>query len=166
VKAGGIFHANFFYSPRRTLDSSQLTELKVYALAPNGAEWMPGQDLEEANDELLWHGYGRFQPNKDWRARPREVQYEYDAVQAVRIQLPIGKNLLGAVWDVAEERYTSYGADPSFHKDQRVEVISGEVKGFEGTIGTQLYVRNATPNQNLWVHNLLCDVKTGDFLDD
>lgn len=161
MRAGGIFHPNFFYAPRRTLDTSQLIDINIYDLTPNGAEWFPGVGMDVDPDTLLWSGKGRFQPNKDWRSRPREVQFEYDAVQAVRIQIPIGKNLLGAVWDENEKRYTSYGTDPEFVKDLRVEVIGGPVKGFESTEGKNLYIRNAIQNQNLWVYNLLCDTKTG-----
>lgn len=159
--AGGVFHPNFFYAPRRTLDTTQLVNLEIYFLTPNGGEWEPGEGLEAEPDELVWRGQGRFQPNKDWRSRPREVQFEYDAVQAVRIQIPIGKNLVGAVWDDELGRYTSYGEDPRFVKDMRVVAVDGPVKGFESTEHKNLYIRNAIQNQNLWVYNLLCDTKTG-----
>lgn len=161
MRGGGIFHPNFFYHPRRTVESAELVHIKIYKLTPNSVEWTPGVGMEVEDDTLIWEGRGRFQPNKDWRARPREVQYEYDAVMAVRIQIPIGKNLVGAVWDDDKERYTVYGDDPLFVKDLRVEVVDGPAIGFENQEGTNLYVRNAVQNQNLWQYNLLCDVKTG-----
>lgn len=161
MRVGGVFHPDFFYSPRRTVETADLVHLKIYALTPEGGTWVPGVGVEITPDKLVWEGYGRFQPNKDWRSRPREVQYEYDAVQAVRIQIPVGKNLLGAVWDPVLERHTSYGVDPAFIKDMRVQVIDGPVKGFENTEGKNLYIRNAIQNQNLWHYNLLCDTKTG-----
>ena len=60
-----------------------------------------------------------------------------------------------------EKRYVSYGADPEFVKDMRVEVVDGSVTGFDSTEGKNLYIRNAIQNQNLWHYNLLCDTKTG-----
>lgn len=161
MRTGGLFHPNFFYHPRPVLETADLVHLKIYALTPNAAEWTPGVGLEVENDELVWEGHGRFQPNKDWRARPREVQFEFDAMQAVRIQIPIGKNLVDAVYDPAEERYTAYGTDPNFVKDMRVQVVSGPVAGFEILEGDNLYIRNALQSQNLWHYNLLCDTKTG-----
>lgn len=161
MRVGGVFHPDFFYLPRRTVDTAALTEIKIYALAPEGADWEPGIGLLVEPDTPVWEGQGRFQPNKDWRARPREVQFEFDAMQAVRIQIPVGKNLLGAVWDADEERYTSYGIDPHFIKDMRVEVVNGPVSGFEIMEGDNLYIRNALQSQNLWHYNLLCDTKTG-----
>lgn len=162
MRGGGIFHPDFFYNPRRTVESAQLMNLKIYKLTPNGAEWYPG-NMEISLDELVWEGKGRVQPNKDWRARPREVQFEYDAVQAVRVQIPIGKNLVGAVWDDSKKRYTSYGPDPKFVKDMRVLLGDDAVAGTEIMKGDNLYIRNAIQNQNLWVYNLLCDTKTGGF---
>lgn len=161
MRSGGIFHPQFFYAPRRTTATSQLVEVDIFALTPDSPEWVPRVGLDVTPDVKVWTGKARVQPNKDWRARPREVQYEYDAVQAVRVQLPIGKNLLGAVQDPVTGRYTSYGADPQFVKDMRVKIKSGPVKGFEQLIGDNLYVRNAIQNQNLWVYNILCDTKTG-----
>lgn len=161
MRAGGIFHPEFFYAPRRTVETAELVHLKIYKIIPSGGEWEPGVGMVITPDTLVWEGHGRFQPNKDWRARPREVQFEYDAVQAVRIQIPIGRNLVGATYDEEKKRYTSYGTDPEFVKDMRVEVIDGPVKGFENTEGNNLYIRNAVQNQNLWQYNLLCDTKTG-----
>lgn len=164
MRTGGIFHPNFFYAPRRTTDTSQLVDISILEVTPADGEWEPGVGILPRDDKLLWTGKGRVQPNKDWRARPREVQFEYDATQAVRVQIPIGKNLVGAVWDPDLKRYTSYGPDPHFQKDMRVKINSGPVKGFELMEGDQLFIRNAIQNQNLWVYNLLCDTKTGGVL--
>lgn len=161
MRTGGVFHPNFFYAPRPTLKTTQLVEVNIYKIAPNGGEWTPGVGNTGPKDTLVWNGKGRVQPNKDWRSRPREVQYEYDAVQAVRVQIPIAQNLVGAVWDPDENRYTSYGPDPEFVKDMRVEIVDGPVLGFESSDGKDLWIRNAVQNQNLWLYNLLCDVKTG-----
>ena len=161
MRVGGIFHPDFFYNPRRTVETADLTHIRIYDLTPEAAEWEPGVGLEVQDDTLVWEGYGRFQPNKDWRSRPREVQFEYDAVMAVRIQIPIGKNQVGAVKDTTTGRYTQYGPDTDLVKDMRIEVVDGPVKGFEVMEGKNLYIRNAIQNQNLWHYNLLCDTKTG-----
>lgn len=165
MRAGGIFHPNFFYAPRPVLETADLVELKIYKLTPEGGGWVPGVGMVVEDDSLVWHGHGRYQPNKDWRSRPREVQFEYDAVQAVRIQIPIGKNLVNAVHDSETNEITKYGVDPEFIKDMRVEVVAGAVTGFENTEGKNLYIRNAIQNQNLWHYNLLCDTKTGGVLE-
>ena len=154
-------HPQFFYHPRRTVNSAQLVNIEIYSLNPAGDDWSPGVGFTSPGDVLVWKGKGRVQPNKDWRARPREVQFEYDAVQAVRVQIPIGKNLLGAMYNMVEKRYTSYGPDPKFVKDMRVKILNGPVKGYKMMEGDNLYIRNAVQNQNLWVYNLLCDTKTG-----
>lgn len=161
MRAGGVFHPEFFYVPRRTTSTAELADIEIFQLSldpQNG--WTPGVGIGVTPDTLLWKGKARVQPNKDWRARPREVQFEYDATQAVRVQVPIGKNLVGATWDPVLKRYTSYGEDPRFDKDLRVNVLGGPVKGYKQMEGSNLYVRNAIVNQNLWVYNLLCDTKT------
>lgn len=165
MRAGGIFNPKFFYHPRPTLGTTQLVKVSIFEMNPNAGDWTPEVGIDPNYDTLVWTGHARVQPNKDWRARPREVQYEYDAVQAVRVQISIGKNLLGAVWDPDQERYTSYGPDPEFIKDMRVHIDEGPVTGFEGMEGDNLYIRNAIQNQNLWVYNLLCDTKTGGVAD-
>lgn len=161
MRAAGVFHPSFFYHPRNTLDTTQLAKLNIYAISPGGPGWTPGVGLGPTADTLVWSGRGRFQPNKDWRSRPREVQHEYDAVMAVRIQVPIGKNLVGATRDPVTNKVVKYGVDPKFVKDMRIEVVEGPAEGFEMMEGDDLYIRNAIQNQNLWQYNLLCDTKTG-----
>lgn len=161
MRVGGVFHPDFFYTPRRTTDTTQLSLIEIYDLTPSAAEWYPGIGLEVEPDELVWRGLARVQPNKDWRSRPREVQFEFDAVQAIRVQIPIGKNQVGGTYDDVSERYTAYGDDPHFIKDMRVNIIDGPVKGYQLMEGTNMYIRNAVQSQNLWLYNLLCDVKTG-----
>jgi len=161
MRSSGVFHPNFFYHPRRTLDTTQLVRIAILDPTPESIDWNFGEGVSLVPDTPVWSGFARVQPNKDWRARPREVQFEYDGTQAVRVQIPIGKNLLGAQLDPDTGRYTSYGPDPHFVKDMRVRIIEGSVKGFEIMEGDFLYIRNAIQNQNLWVYNLLCDTKTG-----
>jgi len=152
----GIFHPNFAYHVRPTVDTSQQEYIHVYAPTGIQSEWIPGQGMTDATQELVWQGYGRVQPDKDWRARARMQGNEFDAVQAVRVQLPIGQNLLGAMHD-AHGRVTVYGADPIFAKDFIVKVIETYVTGSENMIGKPLVVRNALSAGTRWSHNLLCD---------
>lgn len=161
MRSAGVFHPDFFYSPRRVTDTSQLMEIEIFRVTPNSAEWSAdGSGMVVEPDVLIWKGRGRVQPNKDWRARGREIQFEYDAVHAVRVQIPIGRNELGAVWDPSKEQFVSFGADPVFVKDMRVHVVNGPVIGSEQLDGKDFYIRNAINSQNLWVYNLLCDTTT------
>ena len=161
MRSAGVFHPDFFYHPRTTIGTTQLVLVRIFDPTPEASSWVPGQGVEQEPDTLVWEGRVRVQPNKDWRARAREVQFEYDAVQAVRVQIPIGKNLVGATRDPDTNRIIEYGPDPHFAKDMRIRIVDGTVKGFEMMEGDFLYVRNAIQNQNLWVYNLLCDTKTG-----
>ena len=162
MRVGGVFHPDFFYVPRRTTDTTQLVDIDIFFLTPESETWDPGVGISVTPDVKAWTGKARVQPNKDWRARPREVQFEYDAVQAVRIQIPIGKNLVGATFDPNDpKKVLAYGEDPHFSKDMRVKLKDGPVEGFQIMEGDNLYIRNAVQSQNLWLYNLLCDIKTG-----
>lgn len=150
--ATGIFHPNFYYMPRTGLETAMVATVEVYR--PNGTEgehWEPGGFVGSSNNALIWRSKARVQPNKDWRARVRAMQGEFDATHAVRFQLPIGGNeLAGKPKDVA------------FYKDDLVRVIGSPVVGSEGLLGNRFVVRNAINSANLWLHNLLCDVGTKD----
>lgn len=162
MRVGGVFHPDFFYTPRRTTDTTQLADLEIFFTTPEADVWVPGVGVNPVPDVLAWTGKGRVQPNKDWRSRPREVQFEYDAVQAVRVQIPIGQNLAGATYDPNDPtRVIAFGPDPHFVKDMRVRIKGGPVNGFQLMEGDNLMIRNAVQSQNLWLYNLLCDIKTG-----
>lgn len=154
-----------------------LSEITIWK--PTGAvpEWLGGDEMSAEPWELVWEGYGRVQPNKDWRARPKEISGEFDAVHAVRVQIPIGKNLLGAVPRTTgfgassfgadgfgglagKDEYISYGPDPLFAKDFAIRINNMPVIGTESMESKQLIVRNALISSNAWVHNLLCDIGT------
>lgn len=155
----GIFHPDFFYMPRPTVNSAQLAKVRV--LHPTGAtaHWVPGSGISTDMYDAIWEGQARLQPNKDWRARPREVQNEYGAVHAIRVQLPIGMNLFGATYD-ENDQVTAYGPEPAFSKDDVVLVLESPVIGSETLVGDRYVVRNAKNSANLWLHNLLCDTET------
>ena len=155
----GVFHPLFAYHPRITVDGTQDTLVEVYAPTGKTAEWVPGQGMTDNTTALVWRGYARIQPNIDWRARPRDHGNEFDAIHAVRIQLGIGKNLLGAVRD-AEGKIVSYGADPHFAKDFVLRVVESPVSGTEGLMDKAFVVRNALTNDKTWQYNLLCDTGT------
>jgi len=115
--------------------------------------------MEDNTLELVWRGYGRVQPNKDWRARTRNHANEFNATHAMRVQIPINKNLLGAVYDV-DGNIVSYGIEPIFAKDFVLRVMEAGVSGTEELVGVPLTVRNALNSSTPWVHNLLCDAGT------
>lgn len=155
----GIFHPAFAYHMRPTVETSQQVKMEVYAPTGVVSEWVPGTGMSAVTQTLVWRGYGRVQPDKDWRARARMQGNEFDAVQAVRVQLPIGKNLLGALLDI-DGNVVTYGNDPLFAKDYIIKVTEIPVTGSEIMIGKQLVVRNALSSGTRWSHNLLCDAGT------
>lgn len=163
MRTGGVFHPDFFYAPRRTTGTTQLAGVEIYDLDGTTPGWEPGVGNLPSGAKLIWKSEARVQPNKDWRARPREVQYEYDATHAIRVQVPIGKNLAGAKYEDPNDplKITEYGPDVDFIKDMVVRVVSGPVQGFETSLGDEFTIRNAHQSQNLWLYNLLCDTKTG-----
>lgn len=158
-RATAIYHPFFAYHMRPSVETSQQTLLNIYAPTSATAEWVPGQGMADATQLLVWSGYGRMQPDKDWRARAREMGNEYTATQAVRIQIGIGKNLHGAELD-DDGKVITYGPDPVFKKDFVVKVVSSPVTGTEGMIGIPFVVRNALSGSTPWLYNLLCDGST------
>lgn len=155
----GAFHPQFFYHARPVVESTMLAGVNIYRPTGNQSTWTPGEGMSTDAYELVWMGDARIQPNKDWRARDREFAGEFDATHAVRIQIPMQKNRLGAVVDT-DGRIISYGPEVEFHKDFYVKVTATYVKGTEELINTRYTVRNAVNSSNAWVHNLLCDTGT------
>lgn len=133
---------------------------RVTVFQPTGEtpEWDGGDGLTGAFWNRVWFGQARIQPNKDWRARPKEVGGVFDATQAVRVQIPIGKNELGAV--KVDGKFVTYGIDPEFAKDFRVDIDFMPTTGSKVMETKQLIVRNALISSNAWAYNLLCDVGT------
>jgi hypothetical protein len=159
LNSRGIFHPLFATHPRTTVNSAQLARVEVYEPTGNTADWTPGVGIADNLETLVWKGQARVQPNKDWRARPREFGGEFDATHAIRVQLGIGKNEVGATLDV-DNKIVTYGPDVMFHKDFIVVPIFLPVNGTEVMEGQKLYVRNAEISSNAWVYNLLCDTGT------
>jgi len=159
LNSRGVFHPLFAYHPRPTVEGTQHTLVEIYKPTGGVAEWIPGEGMADNTTALVWRGYARVQPNIDWRARPRDHGNEFDATHAVRIQLGIGKNLLGAVRD-DNGQITAYGDDPLFAKDFVVRVVEAPVSGTEGLLNKAFVVRNALTNDTTWQYNLLCDTGT------
>lgn len=156
---GGIFHPLFAYHARQTVESAQQVLVNIYKPTGGTAEWTPGVGMANSTTTLVWTGYARVQPDKDWRARARDQGNEFTATQAVRVQIGIGKNLLGAVKDV-NGKIVTYGADPMFKKDFVVVVAETNVTGTEGLVNLSMTVRNALSSSKPWLYNLLCDTGT------
>jgi hypothetical protein len=154
----GIFHPDFFYHPRTTVESAMIARVKIYKPTGVPADWVPSVGMDNDGYILVWEGPARVQPNKDWRARPKEVAGEFNAVHAVRVQIPVGRNELGGV--KSGDRFSSYGVDPAFAKDYRVDVVDMPVIGTIRMEDKALTVRNALVSSNAWLINLLCDVGT------
>lgn len=155
----GIFHPLFAYHPRHALAGSQQTLVEVYKPTGGVANWVPGVGMEDNTIALVWRGYARVQPNIDWRARTRDHGNEFNAIHAVRIQMSIGRNLFGAIYDT-NGKLIEYGEDPEFAKDYVVRVVESKVSGTEALVGKDFVVRNALTNDQAWLYNLLCDTGT------
>ena len=145
----GIFHPDFFYHPRTAVESAMIIDVEIYKPTGADSEWTPGVGMANNMYQLVWTGKARVQPDKDWRARAREAAGEYTAVQAVRIQVGIGKNT-----------FTGPAASEAFEKDYLVRVVDTHVIGTGEMIANRYIVRNALNSGNKWVHNLLCDAQT------
>lgn len=159
MRGNGIFHPRFFYHPRPVVNSAQVAYVQVFKPTGGVPRWNGTDSMENNLLTLVWEGHARIQPNKDWRARPREFAGEFDATQAVRVQLPIGENHLGATF-ATDGTVVTYGADVEFFKDYEVKVVSVPVEGALNMVGNTYFVRNAMTSTNLWVYNLLCDTNT------
>lgn len=159
LNRGGIFHPMFPYHPRSGLETSQMVLVEGYKPTGRTAEWVPGVGMNDETLELVWRGYARVQPDKDWRARAREQGNEFNAVQAVRVQIGVDRNLLGAVTNEAG-KITEYGPIVVFAQDYVIRVTGARVTGTEALLGRDLAVRNALPSTHPWITNLLCDAST------
>ena len=110
------------------------------------------KDLEQwlmPDNDPIWEGMARIQPNKDWRARNREFAREETAEHAVRVQVEFGSNTIDG----------SDGVLPEFRLGDRVRVLSSpHDNALEDYIFT---VRNPISSSNAWLRNLLCDVDLG-----
>jgi hypothetical protein len=148
----GVFHPRFYYNPRHSVESAMNVRVEIFK--PNKVNqephWVAGETFtDEDAYTLVWRSKARVAPNKDWRARAKEMHMEMDAVHAMRVQVPIGGNELeGAPRDMP------------FYKDYMVRVIETNVIGTEQLYGFEYIVRNAHISGNAWLHNLLCDTGT------
>lgn len=159
MRASTVFDPRYFYHARPTVESTQIAHIEVFEHIPGvPSEWTPGVGMN--NPWILrWKGQGRVQPNKDWRARAREVAGEFSATHAVRIQLGIGKNELGAVYD-DDGNIIQYGTDPSFGLGWRVHVVEVPITGADKLLTRDYLIRNAIVSSNTWSYRLLCDTDT------
>lgn len=146
MRAGMVFHPEWSYRARPVANSPMLARVEIWRPTGETPEWN-GTDEMSGGYELVWVSRARLQPNKDWRARTKQFAGEYDAVHAIRVQVPIGGNEL--------ENQTV-----DFTKDYIVRVIASPIIGTENLIDQEYVVRNASLSSNAWVHNLLCDFGT------
>lgn len=159
MRAGSVFHPLYFYHARPTVNSTMVARVEIWRPTGEHSKWVPGEGQTGGRFEKVWAGNARLQPNKDWRARARDFEGEFVAQQAVRIQIPIGKNEVGAVLD-ANDKIIEYGDDPDFGAHYRVYVTETPVKGTEFLMNKTFIVRNALRSTNTWLYNLLCDSDT------
>lgn len=158
MKVGTVFHPRYPYHARPVANGRMTATIEVYATNGQHEEWEPGVGMVNPGRTLIWKSKGSVQPNIDWRARTRDHAGEFNATMAVRFDLPIGMNEVGAV--KVDGKIVSYGPDPVFALGDIVIVTESPVSGTESLIGREYTVRNALPSSYMWQHNLLCDVGT------
>lgn len=154
-----VFDPRYFTHLRPTVNSTQIGRVEVFRPTGEHPGWERGVGNLDNAFELVWRSNGRVQPNIDWRARVREFSGEFDATMAVRIQLPIGQNEIGATYD-ANGAVIQYGPEVEFAMGYVVRVLETPVSGTSDLLNRDYTVRNALPSTNMWLHNLLCDVGT------
>lgn len=162
MRTSTVFDPRYFYHARPTVEGTQIAHIEISEPTSLPAQWTPGVGMSNPWT-LRWKGQARVQPNKDWRARQREVSGEFTATHAVRIQMGIGKNELGAVrvdpLDPNSE-ILSYGPDPAFGLGWRVHVVEVPLEGADNLLTRDYVVRNAIVSSNTWAYRLLCDTDT------
>ena len=141
-----IFHAQFAVHPRPGINTSMTDRIEIYKPTGKQPQWVPGQPMPDGAFELVYRGFGRIQPNLDWRARDRKHAGELDATQAVRVQFPIGGNELGP--------------DVMVAKDYKVVCIEPGADAAPWITKYEFMVRNATQASQKWLFTILCDTGT------
>lgn len=154
-----VFHPLYITHVMPSVNGTQLARARVYRNSTGRPQWEPGVGNVASGDVQIWEGPCRVQANIDWRARTRELQGEFDATMATRIQLPMNHNEFGAVLNT-DGTINTYAPDPSFAFGDIVEVTEVNGPGQETLLHKRYTVRNALPSTNMWVHDLLTDVGT------
>lgn len=159
MRQAQIFHPLFATHPRAGLETSMQDFIEISKPTGQRSDWVPGQGIAPGAYELVYRGPGRVQPNIDWRARDRNHSGELNAILAVRVQTPFGKNLVGAVLDVNGEVVT-YGPDQLIAKDYIVRVISSRAPDAEQLQKHEFVIRNAVQASEKWLRTYLADTGT------
>lgn len=161
MRTATVFHPLYVTHVQPSANGTQTARCKIYRADQTGARpgWEPGIGTTTSGDEQIWEGACRVQPNIDWRARTRDVQGEWDATMATRINIPMHKNEFGAVLDV-DGNIVTYAPDPVFAFGDIVVVTEVNGPGQRTLLDKRYTVRMALPSTNMWVHDLLCDVGT------
>lgn len=158
MRSTGIFHPLFATHPRLGLETSMTDYIEIREPTGDYPTWVPGEPIGAGTYVAVYRGPARVQPNLDWRARDRKIGGELDATQAVRIQIPFGRNEVGATYDAGV--IVNYGDDPFVAKDYIVHVISSQAESSESLQDYTFVVRNAIQASQKWLRNFLADTGT------
>lgn len=156
-----VFHPQYITHAMPSVNGTQLAHAKVYRADQTGNRpgWEAGVGNTASGDIQIWEGPCRVQANIDWRARTRDVQGEFDATMATRIQLPMLRNEFGATLNT-DGSIDTYAPDPKFAFGDIVIVTEVHGPGQRTLLEKRYTVRNALPSTNMWLHDLLTDVGT------
>lgn len=146
----GIFHPQFKYHPRRSIDQAMPDRIEIYAPTGVQPEWTPDGGMSADTYELVYRGNARIQPDQDWKARDRNFANELTSVLGLRIGIPVRGNEL-----------TPDKAAPFLSKNWKVVVIepSEETQQFI-PLEADIIVRTAIQASEKWLRTFVADVGT------
>lgn len=136
---------------------ASLIRCAVFRTIGDRPGWVAGSGNTPDTVTKLWEGFCRVQPMIDMRARAGDFAGEYDAVEAVRFNLPFERNEFGATLDI-NNKIVTYGDDPVFAYGDMIDVTQVFNPGQQVLLPKRFTVRNALSSTTALQHDLLCDV--------
>lgn len=150
MRGTGIFHPQFKYHARPTVESAMRDRIEIFEPTGQPAQWVPGQGMTDNVWRLVYRGPARLQPDQDWKARDRNFASEHTAVLAIRIGIPVHGNELDPADPTA----------PFIAKGYKVVVIDPDPESAEWLEGSDLIIRNPLQATQKWLRTFVADTGT------
>lgn len=146
----GIFHPQFKYHPRPSIETAMMDRIEIYEPTGKPAQWTPGVGMNDDSWRIVYRGRARLQPDQDWKARDRNFANEHTATLGVRIGIPVQGNELDPADPIA----------PFIGKGYKVVVIDPSPESKDWIEGTDLIVRNPLQATQKWLRTFVADTGT------
>lgn len=146
----GIFHPNFKYHPRASIESAMRDRIEIYEPTGIAPSWSPDTGMTGDAWRIVYRGRARLQPDQDWKARDRNFANELTATMAIRIGIPVRGNELNPDNPIA----------PFIGKGYKVIVIDADPESKDWIEGTDLIVRNPLQATQKWLRTFVADTGT------